>query len=96
MVKTFKEQFIDSIRYNEEFVANLIAEYYGDATWVDFAGLTVDLVRAIKSWKFDSADEFQAHLEEFVIHDDRVKTAVMNAMIEGIEFFEQEVFEEEY
>ena len=96
MSKTFKEQFIDSIRYNEEFVANLIAGYYGDATWTDFAGLTVDLVRAIKSWKFDSVNEFQARLEEFVIHDDKVKTAVMNAMIESIEFFEQEIFEEEF
>lgn len=95
MSKSFKEQYIDSIRYNEEFVANLIAEYYGDATWVDFAGLTVDLVRAIKSWKFDSVDEFQARLEEFIIHDDKVKTAVMGAMLEGVEFFDQEIYVED-
>lgn len=95
MPKTFKEQFIDSIRYNEEFVANLIAEHYGNATWVDFAGLTVDLVRAIKSWRFDNRDSFQARLEEFVIHDEQVKTAVMSAMLEGIDFFIEETLIEE-
>ena len=95
MAKTFKEQFVDSIRYNEEFVANLIAEYYGDATWVDFAGLTVDLVRAIKSWRFDNRDSFQANLEEFVIHDEQVKTAVMSAMLEGIDFFADEILVED-
>lgn len=95
MSKNFKEQYIGSIRYNEEFVANLIAEYYGDATWVDFAGLTVDLVSAIKSWRFDSVDEFQARLEGFLIYDEKVKTAVMDAMLEGIEFFDQEIYVED-
>lgn len=91
MEQSFKEQYVATLEHNEEFIADLIAEYYGnDTDWTDFDSLAISLVREIKTWKFDNRDSFQANLEEFEIADDRIKTAVMNAMLEGIDFFIEE------
>lgn len=94
-MSTFKEQYVASLEHNEEFVANLIAEYYGSGDWTAFHDLAIVLVGHIRSWGFDSIDSFQAHLEEFEIIDDRLKTAVMDAQLEGIEFFAKEIFVED-
>lgn len=96
MEQSFKEQYVATLEHNEEFIADLIADYYGnDTDWTDFHGLAIGLVRAIKAWKFDSRDSFQANLEEFEITDDRIKTAVVDAMLEGIDFFIEETLIED-
>lgn len=94
-MSSFKDQYVASLEHNEGFVANLIAEYHGSGDWTDYHDLAIILVGHIRSWEFDSIDSFQAHLEEFEIINDRLKTAVMNAQIEGIEFFAKEIFVED-
>ena len=49
----------------------------------------------MRHWEFDSVDSFMANLEEYVMEDDEMKTAVFDAFQEAIEFFDQEVFMED-
>lgn len=96
MAQTFKDQFVATLEHNEKFVADLISDCYGnDTDWADFYDLADEIVGAIKAWKFGNRDSFQANLEEFEIADDRTKTALMDAMLEGVDFFIEEILIED-
>ena len=96
MARSFKSQYFDSIKYEDIFVAQQIAEYYGhDTTAGDLLDTARRVVADMRRWEFDSVDSFMANLEEYVMEDDEMKTAVFDAFQEAIEFFDQEVFMED-
>ena len=96
MARSFKFQYLDSIKYEDIFVAQQIAEYYGhDTTAGDLLDTARKVVADMRRWEFDDVDSFMANLEEYVMEDDEMKTAVFDAFQEAIEFFDQEVFMED-